>query len=251
MNRQPTPDTRTLVFANSLSATREMWRPQLKHWSSQCNVVGFNYAGHGADASEQLPAADSIAGIADALLAKLDEQGVETFDFVGLSLGGMLGLHIASRYPHRVRRLVAANCRYWVGDEGKPQWDQRINAVRQGGTDAIVDGTLERWFTAPFREQHADAVEQVRNMILGTSTDGYIQAATAVRNLDLRDQIGNITCPVLLLTGDQDAAAPADHMAEITKRVPSARLHVIENCAHLSNIEHPDAFRALVDEHLK
>lgn len=228
-----------------------MWRAQFEHWSAQYNMIGFNYAGHGVDSSEQLPSANNIEGIADALLAKLNEQGIETFDFIGLSLGGMVGLHIASRHPDRVRRLVAANCRYWVGDEARPQWDQRIDAVKQGGTEAIADGTLERWFTAPFRERHADAVGQVKDMILGTSTDGYVQAATAVRNLDLRDEVADITCPVLLLTGDQDAAAPADHMAEITQRAPSARLHVIENCAHLSNIEHPDRFNALVDEHLE
>lgn len=239
-----------LVLANSLASTQDMWRPQIPAWSEHYRVVCYNYAGHGPATESTLPPHDDIAGMAAALLARLDRQGVEQFDFVGLSLGGMLGLHLASRHPNRVRRLVAANCRYWNNADGRQQWDQRIQAVRDGGMQAIADGTLERWFTARFRDAQPDTFSLMRDMMLGTSPEGYAMAATAVRNLDLREQLADIRCPVLLLTGDQDAAAPAAHMREMAELVPDARLHVFEHCAHISNVEHADAFLEQVQRHL-
>ena len=244
-----TTDNRpVLVLANSLSATQDMWTFQLPAWAEQHRVICLNYAGHGATAS--LPPSDDIAGIGAALIEKLDQQGVNQFDFVGLSLGGMLGLHLAARYPDRVRRLVAANCRYWNNPEGQQQWDQRIQAVRDGGMNAIAQGTLERWLTSEFRQAHPDIVERVRAMILEITVEGYSKAATAVRNLDLRQQLPSIQCPVLLLTGDQDVAAPATHMQEIADLIPNARLHVFEHCAHVSCIEHATDFYQQVQQHL-
>lgn len=237
-----------LVLANSLSATQDMWSHQVPEWSRHYRVICFNYAGHGPTAS--LPAHDNISGMGQALIAKLDQEGVGQFDFVGLSLGGMLGLHLAAHYPDRVRRLVAANCRYWNDADGRQQWDQRIQAVRDGGMQVVADGTLERWFTPEFRQAQPDTVDRVRTMILGTSVEGYAMAATAVRNLDLREQLSGIRCPVLLLTGDQDVAAPASHMQEIAERVPDAKLHVFDHCAHISSMEHPSAFMKQVSQHL-
>lgn len=239
-----------LVLANSLSATQEMWFGQVPSWSGRHRVISFNYAGHGPATETSLPPVDTIAGMGQALIARLDQMGVQQFDFVGLSLGGMLGLHLASEYPDRVHRLVAANCRYWNNPEGQKQWDLRIQAVREGGMQAIAQGTLERWFTAGFRDAEPDTVARMRDMILQCDVEGYALAATAVRNLDLRDQLANIRCPVLLLTGDQDVAAPADHMQEIANMVANASLHVFDDCAHISNIEHPKAFLERVQEHL-
>lgn len=244
-------DAPVLVLANSLSATQDMWQRQVPEWSKQYRVVCYNYFGHGANPDACLPENDSVAGMGEALIAKLDAQGVDQFDFVGLSLGGMLGLHMASRYPQRVRRLVAANCRYWNGAEGRQQWDQRIQVVRDNGLQAIADGTLERWFTAEFHKAEPDTVKRTRDMILSADIEGYAMAATAVRNLDLREQLAGIQCPVLLLTGDEDVAAPAAHMQEIADLVPGARLHVFEHCAHVSNIEHPEAFLEQIAQHLK
>lgn len=244
------PSAPVLVLANSLCATQDMWREQMPEWSRKYRVLCFNYAGHGPQTDLSLPARDSISGMGEALMAQLDKHGVEQFDFVGLSLGGMLGLHLAARHPDRMRRLVAANCRYWFDAAGRQQWDQRIHAVREGGIAAIADGTLERWFTHEFRSGQADAVARVRQMILGTSAEGYAAAATAVRDLDLRPQLSDIRCPVLLMTGDQDVAAPAAHMQELVAALPQARLHVFERCAHLSCLEHPDDFLGQVREHL-
>lgn len=239
-----------LVLANSLSATQDMWYRQIPTWSERHRIISCNYAGHGPVTDASLPPHDNIADMGQALITRLDKLGVEQFDFVGLSLGGMLGLHLASRYPDRVRRLVAANCRYWNNSQGQEQWDQRIKTVREKGMQAIAEGTLERWFTAAFRQAEPDTMARVQEMILGCDVEGYAAAATAVRNLDLREQLAQIRCPVLL-TGDQDIAAPADHMQEIQQRVSNAKLHVFDHCAHISNIEHPKEFLEQVQGHLE
>ncbi|CAM5205252.1 Pimeloyl-ACP methyl ester carboxylesterase OS=Castellaniella defragrans OX=75697 GN=HNR28_001898 PE=4 SV=1 [Castellaniella defragrans] len=244
------PSLPTLVLANSLGATSEMWRDLIPVWSRHYRILQVHYAGHGPSTPESLPACDSITAMGDALLARLDAEGVRQFDYIGLSLGGTLGLDLASRHSSRVRRLVAANCRFWAGADGQSRWNQTIQRVREHGLEAIVEGTLERWLTSPFRAEHPDVVERLRRMILGTSREGYAHAATAVRDIDLRAQLEEIRSPVLLLTGDQDLAAPASHLQDLASHLSGATLRVFPHCAHLSCIEQTAAFRDAVHEHL-
>lgn len=240
-----------LVLGNSLCATRDIWRELVPSWESHYHVVCHGYAGHGPADGASLPACDSIQALGEALIDRLDADGIDRFDYIGLSLGGSLGLHLASCYPDRVRRLVAANCRYEAGEAGRQQWGQRIGQVRSNGVAPIVDGTLSRWLTEPFRQRHPEVTERLGAMIRGTSIEGFMAAATAVRDLDLGDELSRIRCPVLLLTGDQDEAAPVNHMREIARRISGARLHTFDHCAHISCIEQAAGFANQVLGHFK
>jgi 3-oxoadipate enol-lactonase len=248
LSGEPAP---VLVVANSLCATHEIWRDLISSWRARYQVVCLGYAGHGPDDADSLPARDSVQALGEALIRRLDADDIEQFDYVGLSLGGSLGLHLASRYPERVRRLVAANCRYEAGETGKRQWDQRIRHVEANGIAPIVEGTLSRWLTEPFRQHHPAVVARLGTMIRGTSVEGFTSAATAVRDLNLGDELPDIRCPVLLLTGDQDLAAPAQHMQEIAHRIPGAQLHVFEHCAHISCIEQAAGFAEQTARHFR
>jgi 3-oxoadipate enol-lactonase len=240
-----------LVLANSLAASQDMWRELAQTWGQQYRLVRLDYAGHGEQGPDSLGFHDTLQGMGDEFIQRMDEQGTQAFDFIGLSLGGMLGLDVASRYPKRIKRLVAANCRYWQAPEAQTQWDERIEKVKKEGMAAILAPTLERWFTESFRAENPALMERVGNMILSTSAEGYAAAATAVRNADLRPQVAQIECPVLLITGDEDLAAPAPHLEELQSSIPTTTLTVLTPCAHISSMEHADEFQQLVKQHLE
>lgn len=227
-----------VVLANSLAASRDLWASQVAAWGLRQRVVRFDYAGHGG--TSDAGAADSVDAIARALLAALDAQGLGTFRFVGLSLGGLVGLQLAATAPGRVERLVVANSRWYQSDETRAVWPGRIATVRAQGVAAVADATLERWFTPAFRAAAPDAVAAVRAMIGETSAEGYAAAGAAVRDFDGRPLVAAVRCPTLVVGGAHDAAAPPEHLQELAQAIGARRLEL--PCAHLSNIECADEF---------
>lgn len=236
-----------LILANSLGATPTMWDRQVAAWRRHFQVLRYSYRGHGA--TPAFGQAASMADLARDLLLLLDGLGIRRFHFVGLSLGGMLGLQLAAAVPDRVAKLVAANCRYYQTEDSRAQWEQRIALVRQNGIDAIADGTADRWLTPAYRAAQPQDDTQIRAMIRSTSADGYAACAAAVRDFDARDAVERISCPTLFISGTEDAAAPADHMAGLAQRVRGSRYLPLP-CAHLSNIECSEAFTRAVLEFL-
>ena len=229
-----------LVIANSLAATSAMWDTQCEEWRQHWRLARFEYAGHNAPDFAG-PAEDTIESIGASLLSLLDESGSDKFSFIGLSLGGMLGLQLAAMAPDRVVRLVVANCRFYQTAPLQQQWDERIAAVQKGGMEAIADATVERWLSADFSARNSGQAKDVRAMICRTSRQGYAAAATAVRNFDARSYLRLIACPVLVISGAQDGAAPTAHLAELTSEL-GAQLLELDPCAHLSSVECADTF---------
>ena len=228
-----------VVLANSMASTRDLWASQVAAWSLRQRVVRFDYAGHGGTPDAGAPT--SVEGIARKLLAALDAEGIGSFRCVGVSLGGLVGLQLATLAPERVERLVVANSRWFQPEATRAALLERIAAVRAQGVGAIANATLERWFTPGFRERAPAEVAAVHAMILETSAEGYAAAAAAVRDFDGRPLLASIRCPALVVSGAQDAGAPPEHMAELAQAI-GARHLALDPCAHLSNVECADEF---------
>ena len=235
------PDRPVLLLANSLAATSAMWDEQRSAWLARWRILQFDYAGHGDPEADSSGAPATVDGIANVVLALLDAIGVQRFCFVGLSLGGMLGLRLAALTPGRLERLVVANCRYHQTPVLEQQWTDRIEAVRAGGMDAIAGPTVERWLTEPYRQRRPDQAAKIGAMIRSTSPSGYAAAAAAARDFDARPWLQRIRCPVLVISGAQDAAAPRDHLDILAVQLRADHT-VLDPCAHLSCIEQADAF---------
>lgn len=228
-----------LVLANSLSATTDMWVQQVRALRDEYRILRFNYAGHGGENS--LAVSNNAASLAHTLLKELNSQAVDEFGFAGLSLGGMLGLQLASIAPDRVKNLLIANCRYFQTPATQAQWTDRIRTVRDNGIQSIADVTIERWFTPAFRASEPEQMQVVRAMICGTSAEGYAAAAQVVRDFDARPLLSRIKCPVMIVSGAQDLAAPQEHLQELSVLLNAHHL-ALDSCAHLSNIEREREF---------
>ena len=110
----------------------------------------------------------------------------------------------------------------------------------------LVDGTLSRWFTAGFRNAHPEVCEPVAAMIRNTPVPGYIGCCHAIPRINVTARLKEITCPTLVIVGDQDMGTPVAMSEEIHAALPGSELVIIPSASHLSNIEQPEAFnRAL------
>jgi 3-oxoadipate enol-lactonase len=231
-----------LVLAHSLAANRDMWEPQMDLLRPHFTVVRFDVRGHGRSRASEPPYA--MADLAADASDVLDAVGAERATWVGLSLGGMIGLTLALAEPGRIERLVVADSTAAYPAPAHQMWRERIAAVEAGGMAAIADGTLGRWFTQGFREREPATVERIRRMILGTDPKGFVGAAGAIIGYDVSARLGEISCPTLVMVGAEDQATPPAMSEALARGIPEAELDIIPNAAHIASIEQSGAFNA-------
>jgi 3-oxoadipate enol-lactonase len=240
------PDAPVVVLSGSLGTTLELWDAQAAVLSRTFRVLRYDQPGHGRSS---LPAAPGDVGaLARPLLELLDGLGLDRVRFCGLSLGGAVGMQLASTARGRIERLVLActSARF-----GPPEgWLERAATVRANGVEAVADLSLGRWFTARFRAEQPDVVARFRSMLLTTPAEGYAACCEAIARWDFRAELPRVDVPTLVIAGADDPATPAEHARELAAGIPGARLVVLAGAAHLANVEQPDSFTAAVIEHL-
>lgn len=237
-----------LLLAHSLASDRTMWEPQLDLLKRRFKVVRFDIRGHGRSRATEPPY--TMAGLAADAAGVLDAVGAERATWVGLSLGGMIGLTLALAEPGRIERLVVADATAGYPAPAHQMWRDRIAAVEAGGMQAVADGTLGRWFTQGFHEREPATIERVRNMILGTDPKGFAGAAGAIIGYDISGRLGEIACPTLILVGAEDQATPPAMSEALARGIRGAELEVIPGAAHISSIEQADTFNARLAQFL-
>jgi 3-oxoadipate enol-lactonase len=234
-----------LVLAGSLGSTVEMWRPQLPALTERFRVVRVDLRGHGGSAAT--PGPYRVAELADDVCALLDHLGLRRVDWCGLSLGAMVGMHLASE-TDRIGRL--ALCCTSAHFPDPTVWQDRMIAVAEHGTAGIAEAVVARWFTPGWAAGHPDVVAEAEAMVAGTSDEGYAGCCAALAVWDHRDRLPSITAPTLVVAGADDLATPGEpHAHTIAEGIPGARLEVVPG-AHLANIESAEAVNALLVSHL-
>jgi 3-oxoadipate enol-lactonase len=243
----PRPGAPALLLLNSLGVSLEMWDDQWQALSERYELIRFDARGHGKstigahkDATIDLLAADA--------LAVLDACGIARAHLCGLSLGGMIAMHIAAHSPDRV--LKAALCSTTPYMPPRETWETRIQTALTQGVEPMIDGILGRWLTAEFRQAQPEKVEKVRAMLREVSPAGYAACCAAIRDMDQRESIRGITAKTLVISGKKDTGTTPEHAELIASSIAESRL-VMLDAAHLTNIERAPEFNAALIEFLE
>lgn len=239
------PANPALVLSSSLGTTRTMWDPQLEALAARFRVIRYDHRGHGD--SPAPPGPYTLADLGGDVVALLDRLDIGRAHVCGLSLGGLVGLWLAVSHPERVDRLVVCCTAPAFPVES---WHERAATVRAQGTEVMADPTMERWFTAGFRQRQPDVVERMRTTLLATRAEGYAGCCEALAGADLTDALGGITIPTLAIAGADDPATPPEQLERIAGGVADGRLAVVDGAAHLVNLEQPERVTALIRDHL-
>lgn len=238
-----------IVLSNSLGANLSMWEDQIGVLSETHRILRYDTRGHGASDTPEGPYGfDDLVGD---VLGVMAAHGIETADFMGLSMGGMTGLGLALDHPGRFRRVICADGRADAPQGFRDMWDQRIAAVEAGGLAAIVEGTLASWLTEDWRAAHPARVEAVREMVLGNDPSGYVSCCKALKELDYLRRLGDVTIPVRYVGGARDMGAAPEVMQAMADATPGGIYVSIPDAAHVANINAPQAFNAAVVEFLR
>ncbi len=233
-----------VTLSHSLATDLRMWDPQVPALTAHYRVLRYDTRGHGGTEAPQGPY--TLEMLAEDVRALLRALGIERTHFMGLSMGGMIGQVLALESPQLLHSLVLCDTTSRVPPEARPTWDERTRTAETQGMEPLVQPTLERWFTPPFREQHPEVIEQVRAMIRSTPPRGYIGCCHAIAALDLTDRLHAITVPTLVIVGADDPGTPVAASQTIHERIKGSELVILPAAAHLSNMEQPQAFNEAV-----
>ncbi len=243
----PRPGAPALLLLNPLGVSLDIWDEQLATLSERYELIRFDTRGHGKSTIGQHAEA-TIELLASDALAVLEACGIARAHLCGISLGGMIAMHIAAHAPDCVLKVVLSNTTPHMPP--RESWEQRIQTVRAQGVEPLIEGTLGRWLTPEFHQAHPDKVTQVRTLLRETSPAGYAACCAAIRDMDQRDSIRNITAKTLVVGGTQDAGTTPAMAQSIASSIPEAKLVMLE-AAHLTNIERADEFNAALIEFLE
>jgi len=242
----PRPGAPALLLLNPLGVSLDIWDEQLAALSERYELIRFDARGHGKSTIGEPEA--SIEMLANDALAVLEACGIARAHLCGISLGGMIAMHLAAHTPDWVLKVVLSNTTPYMPP--RENWQQRIQTARTQGLEPLIEGTLGRWFTPEFHQAQPEKVAKVRALLRETSPAGYAACCAAIRDMDQRESIQNITAKTLVIGGSKDAGTTPAMAESIARSVPEAKL-VMLDAAHLGNIERVDEFNAALIEFLE
>jgi len=239
-----------VVLLHAFPQSRAMWAPQVEAFSRGYRVIAPDLRGFGE--SEAPLWHYTLDQFADDVKGLLDHLDVRQAVFVGLSMGGYTLFAFYRKYADRVKGLVLADTRAQADtDEGRATRFAMAQAAYTKGAGAIADVMLPKLLSPVARQSKPELVDRVRAIIERTQISGIAGALMAMAERpDSMSLLARITCPVLVIVGELDGPTPPADARLMVERIPGARLAIIPQAGHLSNLEQPEAFNHAVLEFL-
>jgi len=239
-----------VVMAHSLGCSGRMWDPQMSVLEPDYKVVRLDMRGHGLSDVPDGPY--TLDALADDAIAVMDALSINRAHWVGLSIGGMFGQSLLLRYPARFVSAVLCDTMSVLPDGGTQLWEERLSKIEADGLPSIADATMERWFTAPYLTNPANAAacDAVRAQLAMATQTGYVGCCRAIMGLNYVERLSEITTPVALIVGAEDMATPVSASEVMHDRIPDAELTILESASHISNVEQAEAFNAVLTSFL-
>jgi pimeloyl-ACP methyl ester carboxylesterase len=183
------------------------------------------------------------------LYQTLQALNLSQVNLVGLSLGGMVAQMLAVDHPSSVRSLTLCDTTCEIGAPQAQVLEERARAVEEGGMQAIVKSTLERWFSPSFFVSHPDVVSEVENLL--SAADPIVNAQTwrAIARLNVVSRLPKLHLPALVMNGSLDNSIPpgaGERLANLLR----TRLVELPGCAHMAPLEAPGKFIDLLESFL-
>lgn len=236
-----------VVLLHGFPFNRSLWRDQIELLKPRFRVVALDLRGHGETSVTSGPA--TMAEMAQDVIGLMDALEISSAAVCGLSMGGYVALALYRLVPSRVQALVLADTRAVADTEaGKEVREDQAQKALLEGMAPIADSMLPKLVAPVTVAKHPEVVARVREMILKTNPEGAAAAQRGMaRRVDQTDFLSQITAPTLIVVGRHDVLTPVPESEAMHRRIAGSHLLIIEDAAHLSNLEQPEIFnRALI-----
>jgi 3-oxoadipate enol-lactonase len=233
-----------VVLSHSLACDQSMWEPQMPALTEHYSVLRFDTRGHGGSSSPLGPY--TLDELADDVHGLLEFLGIERMHWIGLSLGGMIGQTYALKHPEKFASMVLADTTSRRPANAADMWGERIRTAQSQGMEALIESTLARWFTEPFRQKNPDVMLKIGAVIRSTPVNGFSGCCEAIAKIDVLDRLKEIDFPVLVMVGEHDHGTPPAMALQIHDNLLHSQYLLIPDAAHIANIEQSSVFNAAI-----
>ncbi|MFL6075137.1 MAG: alpha/beta fold hydrolase [Mycobacteriales bacterium] len=234
-----------VVLAHALGLDWRMWDTVMPALAAAGRrVVAYDLRGHGWAAGS--PSPHTMDDAARDLIGVIDALGVETAHVVGLSYGGGIAQQAAVAHPERFASLSLLA----TTDHPFEAFEGRARSGEVDGMAAQVVPSLTRWFTPEGLAVGGWGVRYARERVLRGNPVDWAASWRAFKGLDVRDKLGGLTVPTLVLAGERDASTTPEIMSALADRVPGARYQVLPGTPHMQTLECPELVAEALDAFL-
>jgi 3-oxoadipate enol-lactonase len=243
-----------VIFLHAFPLNRTMWDGDIAGLLNEqrYRLVSLDWRGFGESDAPGEGEVSTMDLLASDVVALMDHLGVEQAVLCSLSMGGYVAFACLRQYAQRIAGLILADTRPAADPPDRRASREEVARVAETqGTAAIADLQLPR-LISDYTRQHDPSVEtRIRQMINAATQSGIAAASRGMaRRVDAGDLLAGISCPTLVVMGQQDALIPPFEAQAYAERIPGAQFVVIPNAGHLSNLEQPDTFLAAVSTFL-
>lgn len=237
-----------IIFLHAFPLNRGMWANELTSLLSdgQYRVIALDWRGFGE--SETTAGNVTMEQLARDLAGLMDHLGIQEAVLCGLSMGGYVAFAFYRAFPERVRALILADTQpYADNEEAKTRRETVARLAESDGTTAIANLQIPNLLSEAGRREHPDMVRSVERMIDAATPQGIAAAARGMAlRADSTDLLEHISCPALVLVGEQDMITPPRLAQDYAAKIPGAQFVLIPQAGHLSNMEQSEKFLYLL-----
>jgi len=214
--------------------------------SADHRVLSVDLRGHGR--SPDAPPGTTLGDLADDVHETVSHHCPDGAAILGISLGGMVAQALALAHPRSVSALVLCGCTGTFDDALRPMLRERGLSAERDGMAAVVDATLDRWFTPA--ERHGALARATRERLLADRVENWSATWHAIAGHDALPRLGGVTMPTLVVAGELDQATPLAAAQRLADAIPGARWACLRGAPHMMQMEAGEALSNLAREFL-
>jgi len=241
---QPSP----LVFIHGVGMRGDVWSPQVEYFCSNYQVITYDFLGHGeSPLPSEEPVLDDYVEQLNNLLKHLD---LSLISLVGHSMGALISVAFALKYPDKIKALVPINIAFNRSDESQNGVLNRANQILQTNKILNIEQTLERWFKDKTSPDDLKKIDKVRNWLANATPQGYGRAyrVFALSDKIFLNKLSRLTPPVLYLTGEEDPNSTPAMSQQMAEETPNGSSNSLIGEAHMMSYIAADKVNPIIEQ---
>jgi pimeloyl-ACP methyl ester carboxylesterase len=243
-------DAPVVVLIHGLGLNKDCWQWTSPALTDRYRVLIYNLYGHGTSAAP--PEKPDLSLFSRQLADLLDYCEITKATISGFSLGGMIARRFAQDLPQRTQALIILHSPHKRSEEAQAAILKRVKQARELGPQSTVKAALERWFSETFRVANPELMETVRDWVTANRIEIYhtIYSVLAEGINEIVEPDPAITCPTLVITGDEDYGNGPEMTHAIANEIKGATALILPGLRHMALAEAPDAVNHFIRDFL-